>query len=208
MKKYVRVVDLDDPFFKTLGLTATAFADWANEPIAFIELQVRYAGTDENGQNVEKTQNFTLTKDHTTEFWDPSLIGAKREYQYRWRMAYNGKDPTEFTSWQSETTPKLNVSVANVGKIVLQVLAGNIDFGQVTKSTQVDLKYSDQAAAVEEQTTTVVLNATAGDKTYERYIYTSWNKPIQYRTRFFLKNDQTVEKPRLAAIDCTPVAHQ
>src|SRR6185437_13572775 len=62
MKKYVRVVDLDDPFFKTLQLTATAFADWANEPIAFVEVQMRYTGTDENDQNVEKVQTFTFTK--------------------------------------------------------------------------------------------------------------------------------------------------
>lgn len=193
MKKYVRVVDLDDPFFKTLQLTATTFADWANEPIAFVEAQIRYTGTDENGQNVEKVQTFTFTKDHTSDFWDPSLIGAKREYEYRWRMAYLGKEPTQFTNWQRDTTPRLNLSIANVGKIVLPVLAGNIDFSQVTKSVQVDLSYADSSAGVNEEGTTLVLNSSALEKSYSRYIYAKWNRPIKYRTRFFLKNDQMVE---------------
>jgi len=193
MKKYVRVVDLDDDFFKTLQLTVTAFADWANEPIAFVEMQVRYTGVDENNRKVEKVQTFTFTKDHTTEFWDPSLIGAKREYQYRWRMAYLGKEPTEFTKWQSTTTPKLNLSIGNVGKIVLQVLAGNIDFGQVTKSAQVDLSYSDPGSQAQEESVTVALTSSAQDRTYQRYIYTPWDRPVRYRTRFFLKNDQVVE---------------
>ena len=193
MKKYVRVVDLDDDFFKTLGLTANVFADWANEPIAFVETQIRYTGSDENGQSVEKVQTFTFNKDHTSDFWDPSLIGKKREYEYRWRMAYMGKEPTAFTSWQRDTTPRLNLSIANVGKIALPVLAGNIDFGQVTKSVQVDLNYSDPASGVAEEATTLVLNAASQSQTYARYIYSPWDQPIKYRTRFFLKNDQTVE---------------
>jgi hypothetical protein len=193
MKKYVRVVDLDDPFFKTLGLTATVFADWANEPIAFVETQIRYTGTDENNQNVEKVQTFTFTKDHTSDFWDPSLIGAKREYEYRWRLAYMGREPAEFTRWENDTTPRLNLSIADVGKIVLPVLAGNIDFTQVTKQVQVDLSYADPASGVNEESTTLVLNGSALEKTYSRYIYTKWDRPFKYRTRFFLKNDQTVE---------------
>lgn len=179
--------------FKTLGLTATVFADWANEPIAFVETQFRYTGNDENNVPVEKVQTFTFTKDHTTEFWDPSLIGSKREYEYRWRLAYLGRDALPFTEWKTDTTPRLNVSVENVGKIALPVLAGNIDFGQVTKQVQVDLSYADLASGVPEESTTLVLNGAALAQNYNRYIYTKWDQPIKYRTRFFLKNDQSVE---------------
>lgn len=193
MKKYVRVIDLDDPFFKTLGLTATAFADWANEPIAFVETQFRYIGNDENNQPVEKVQTFTFTKDHTSDVWDPSLIGAKREYQYRWRLGYLGKDPLPFSDWKSDTSPRLNLSVENVGKVALPVLAGNIDFAQITKQVQVDVSYADLASGVPEEATTLVLNAATLTQNYNRYIYTRWDQPVRYRTRFFLKNDQTVE---------------
>ncbi len=193
MKKYVRVVDLDDDFFKTLGLTANIFADWENEPIAFVEMQIRYSGQDENNQHVEKVQTFTFTKDHTSDFWDPSLIGSKREYEHRWRMAYLGREASEFTRWEKDTSPRLNISIGNVGKIVLPVLAGNIDFTQVTKQVQVDLAYTDSSSHVNEEGTTLVLNSAAPSQTYSRYIFTDWDRPVKYRTRFFLKNDQMVE---------------
>lgn len=193
MKKYVRKVDLFDEFFNTLGLTVSVFADWANEPIAFVEVQMRYTGTDENNQHVEKVQTFTFDKEHTSDFWDPSLIGAKREYEYRWRMAYAGREPTDFTAWDSDTTPRLNISIANVGKVVLPVLVGNIDFGQVAKQVQIDVSYADPLNGVNEEMTTLVLNAATQEHTYSRYIYTGWDCPIKYRTRFFLKNEQTVE---------------
>jgi hypothetical protein len=193
MRKYVRVVDLNDPFFMTLGLTTTAFADWDNEPIDFVEAQIRYTGRDENNQQVEKVETFTFTKDHTTATWDPSLIGSKREYEYRWRVGFTGRGAGEFTRWERDTTPQLNLSVAEPGKVAVQVLAGNIDFGQVTKQVQVDLRYADKSSDVLEESTTLVLNAAAQDKLYKRYIYTAWDKPVEYRTRIFLKNDQTIE---------------
>lgn len=193
MRKYVRVVDLDDPFFKTLGLTATCFADWANEPIAFVECQVRYEGKDENNLQVEKVHTFTFTKDHTTETWDPSLIGSKREYTYRWRVGFLGREPGKFTKWEKDTTPRLNLSIADPGKIAIKVLAGNIDFAQITRTAQVDIKYGDSASGVEEEATTLLLVNGQLEQNYERYIFADWDRPVRYRTRFFLKNDQTIE---------------
>ncbi|MCL4247964.1 MAG: hypothetical protein KJ065_07435 [Anaerolineae bacterium] len=191
LRKYVRVVDLNDPFFQTLGLTVTCFADWDSEPIAFVETQIRYTGRDENNQRVEKFETFTFTKDETSGTWDPSLIGAKREYEYRYRIGFEGREPGEFTDWETETSPRLNVTVADPGKIAIKVLAGNVDFAQVTKSVQVDLNYSDVNVA--EESMTVILSNGQLENTYERYIFTEWDRPVRYRTRFFLKNDQTVE---------------
>jgi hypothetical protein len=193
MRKYVRVVDLDDPFFKTLGLTATCFADWAAEPIAFVECQVRYSGRDENNLDVEKVQTFTFTKDHTTDTWDPSLIGKKREYSYRWRVGYFGREPGEFTSWERDTTPRLNLSIADTGKVAIKILSGNVDFAQITKTVQVDLQYADAGSDVPDEAITLVLANGQQEQNYQRYIYTQWDRPVRYRTRFFLKNDQTIE---------------
>lgn len=39
----------------------------------------------------------------------------------------------------------------------------------------------------------MVLNASAQDKLYQRYIYAGWDMPVRYRTRIFLKNDQMLE---------------
>jgi hypothetical protein len=75
------------------------------------------------------------------------------------------------------------------------VLAGNIDWAQITKTVQVDLKYADSGSNVPEEVTTLVLANGQPEQNYQRYIYTAWDRPMQYRTRFFLKNDQTIESP-------------
>jgi hypothetical protein len=191
MRKYVRVVDLTDPFFQTLGLKVTCFADWDNEPIAFVEAQIRYSGRDENNQEVEKVETFTFNKANTVGEWDPSLIGRKREYSYRWRVGFQGREPGEFTGWERDTSPNLNISVADPGKIAIRVMAGNVDFNQITKQVQVDLSYAD--SDVQEESTTVILANGQLENNYQRYIYTEWDRPVRYRTRFFLKNDQMIE---------------
>jgi hypothetical protein len=63
----------------------------------------------------------------------------------------------------------------------------------VTKSVQVDLSYSDPASGIDEEGTTLILNAASQDKNYARYIYSNWDRPIRYRSRFFLKNEQMIE---------------
>jgi len=193
MKKYVRSVDLDDDFFKTLKLSVSAFADWDNEPIAFVECQLRYSGRDENNLLVEKVETFTFNKEKSTDIWDPSLIKSKREYSYRWRVAFNGQEPDEFTRWTTDTTPNLNISIADPGKISIRVLAGNIDFEQTVEQVQVELSYRDAGSDVDEEATTFVLANGQTEQVYERYIYTEWDRPVRYRTRFFLKDGQQIE---------------
>lgn len=193
MRRFIRQVDLTDSFFQSLGLKVNCFADWASEPIAFVEAQVQYEGRDENDERVEKVQTFTFTKDHTQDAWDPSLIGKKREYSYRWRVGFLGREAGEFTRWERDRTPMLNLSVADPGKIAVDVLAGNVDFKQITNQIQVDLRYSDQRSDVGEESMTIVLADGAQSRRYERYIYQEWDQPLFYRTRFFLKDGQRFE---------------
>jgi hypothetical protein len=192
MRKYVRVVDLDDDFFKTLGLKATAFADWEKDEIAFVEVQVHYEGTDENDDHVEKDQSFTLTKAAATGAWDPSLIGAKREYEYRYRIAHEGREAGEWTRWEKDSRPHLNFNVAAPGRIKAKVLAGNLDFQQVVAQAQLEISYADTSAGVPEEGTRLVLNAGQGEQSYERMIYVPRRRPLRYRQFFFLKSGQTV----------------
>jgi hypothetical protein len=192
MKQFVRVVDLEDPFFQTLNLTATAFAPW-DKNIDFVEVQFRYHGRDENNQPEEKVQAFTFTKDHTTDKWDPRLIDGKREYEYQWRVGYTGHGTGDWSGWVKETAPQLNIDVGNPGHIELPVAVGNVNFGDVTASVQVDLSYADTAHGVAEQSTTLILGQAPLQQTYDRWLFTPQVNPIRYRTRFFLKTGQEVE---------------
>lgn len=193
MRKYVREIDLDDDFFKTLGLEVTAFADWEGEPIDFVEVQLRYSGRDENNQTVEKNESFTFTKDNVTGTWDPSLIGSKREYEYRYRVGFSGEGAGEWTRWERSQAPHLNVSVADPGKINIMVMPGNINFDEVVDQVQVEMHYADPGDDVAEEATVIVLNSASGSQAFERYIFTEWDKPVKYKARFFLKDGQQID---------------
>ena len=190
MRKYVREIDLNDPFFMTLGLTVNVFADW--EPIAFVEVQVRYDGRDENGDLVEKQETFTMSKDHITETWDPSLIKAKREYGYRYRMAFLGREPERFTRWEKDRTPTLNLSIAKAGKVHIRIQAGQIDF-KTMDHVQVDVSYKDTGSGIQEEVNTYKLADGQLEQVYERDIFTEWDRPARYRCRFILKDGQMIE---------------
>ena len=193
MRKYVREVNLDDDFFKTLDLKVTAFADWENEPIDFIEVQLLYSGRNENNQLEEKTESFTLTKDAPTGAWDPSLIGAKREYEYRYRVGFTGRGPGEWTRWEKSKAPHLNISVADPGKVSVMVVPGSINFDDVVDQVQVELTYSETGDEVGEEAAIFVINDASGSQTFERYIFTEWDQPVRYKSRFFLKDGQQFE---------------
>ena len=193
MRKYVRQIDLDDDFYKTMGLKVTAFADWEGEPIDFIEVQLLYSGRNENNQAVEKTESFTFTKESSTGEWDPSLIGAKREYEYRYRVGFTGREPGDWTRWERSKSPHLNVSVADPGKVSVMVVPGSLNFDDVVEQVQVELSYSDPGDDIGEEATVIVLNDAAGSQTFERYIFTEWDNPVKYKMRFFLKDGQQIE---------------
>lgn len=192
MKKYVRLIDLTDPFFATLGLTVTAFANWS-EPIDFVECQLQYNGTDENGQQQQKVQTFTLTKAQPSGFWDPRLLKNSRRYSYRWRIGYSGHGTSDFSEWKDDTTPNLNLAIVNPGRIAINVLAGNIDFTQHTKLVQVEMKFEDSNVVEAVEGTTLQLAAGQPSGNYVRDIFIPWKTPVQYKTHFFLKNDMVID---------------
>ena len=142
---------------------------------------------------MENVETFTFTKTNSNGKWDPSLIGNKREYSYRWRVGFQGREAGRFTRWERDTTPMLNISIANPGKIAVDVLAGNIDFKQTVSQVQVELSYGDTAAGVPEESDTIVLVDGVPSKSYQRYIFADMDKPFRHRARFFLKGGQQIE---------------
>lgn len=200
VKQFVRKIDLDDPFFQTLQLQAQVFGvDWETDPIDFVDVEFRYEGTDENGQEVLKSTSATFTKDVSTFEWDPSLIGNKRRYAYRWRIGYRGHGASEWSDFEDAVTNRLSLQVAPPGKVGLSVMAGNIDFATTTKSVQVQVSYADTAHGVAPDSTTLQLKAeTTAAQEYERWIFVPKQAEATYAATFFLKNDQQIDVPAVS----------
>lgn len=193
MKNFVRKVNLNDPFFQTLGLEVNVFANWDDNPLAFVEVEVRYDGRDENGQIVREGKTMTFNQGETSDEFDPTLINGKREYFYRWRLAYTGKEAGEFTRWHRERSTALNIAIPDSGRINLQILAGAIDFAQTVDHVQVSVSYKDSANGVDEQTQTFKLTDGQESHTYIRDLFTEWDKPVTWKALYFLKDGQMIE---------------
>lgn len=193
IRQYVRKIDLDDPFFQTLDLKAWVFGiDWDKDPIDFVEVEIDYRGTDENGQPVTKATTFIFTKDKKEFAWDPSLIGAKREYRCRWRIGYRGHEPSDWSTWEAKASNRLSLSVTPPGKIDVSFKVGDISFDTVTKSVQLEVEYEDSTHGVPKIGTMIKLDAAAAEQRFSHWIFKPRSKPVRYRSTFFLKNGQTI----------------
>ncbi|QJP16076.1 hypothetical protein G3545_21985 [Starkeya sp. ORNL1] len=194
VKQYVRKITLDDPFFQTLNLKAYVFGiDWDKDPVDAVQVEFKYDGVDENNRPDSKSTAANFTKDVKEFKWDPSLIGAKREYSYRWRVIYKGGTTSAWTQFERSSTNRLSIAVRAPGKIEIKLRAGNIDFANITKTVQVELEYEDSSQGVTKETSAFILDGSAAEQVYTRWIFVPRTKPVRYRARFFLKNDQTVE---------------
>ncbi len=183
--RYVRRVDLDDDFFKTLDLSVRPFANFAKDDIAVVEAEVRYRHGGET-----KTQTFTFTAaDTDPKRWNPSLIGNARTYEYRWRVGFNGRALPAYTEadWQETSTRNLNHVVETPGRLSVEVSGVGLDFATVLDAVLVELKYADPAHDVAPIAHAVVLTDAVRSATWERLLYAPWAKPVDYRVGYLLK---------------------
>lgn len=191
MSPFIRVVDTNaDPFFKTLGLEARAFAKWDEDDVAFVELEMKY----EQGGQV-KVQTFTFTKEKSEpQKWDPALIDGKREYQYRWRVGFEGREPGDWSKWEKTTTRNLNVAVETPGKLQVEVTGVGLDFENVLDAVLVHLRYADPARQVPMGGQSVLITKDRPSGTWSRQLFAPWDKPLEYRVEYLLKSGITLTK--------------
>ena len=192
LKRFVRVVDLTDPFFEHLNLSARVFADFEGGDLEAVEVEIRYSGRDANGDSKEKGTSFTFTS-REPQTWSPALIGGERKYEYRYRVKFKGREFTEPTKWERSSAPDLNVSVSTAGRVALAVHAGDIDFESLVKRVQVTLVYADPAAGIPEELFTVTLDAAHLEQNYERRIFDIVRQPLRYKRRFLLQSGEVIE---------------
>ena len=190
MKKFVRVVDLNDKFFRTLDLRARAIANWAEDDVALVELEVKYG----SGADL-KTNTFTFTaNDNEVQEWDPGLNDAgDREYQYRFRIGFNGREPGDFSRWDDATSRDLNIIVPTPGKLRVDVNGAAVDFENIVSAVLVHMRYEDSPAGVDLLETSVLLASERQSGTWEQLLFTEWDKPLEYRFDYLLKNGKRLD---------------
>lgn len=191
MTPFVRVIDTNrDSFFKTLGLKARAFANWEEDAIAFVELEVKY---EQRGE--VKVQSFTFTPaDHEPRSWDPALIAGKREFSFRWRVGFEGRSPGDWSTWEKSTTRDLNVSIETPGKLDVEVTGVGLDFENVLDAVLVHLRYEDAPRDVPLVGRSLLISKERPSGKWTRQLFVPWDKPVEYRVEYLLKSGTMVSK--------------
>jgi hypothetical protein len=187
MGKFVRLVDLDDPFFTTLALEARAFARWAEDEIDFVEVQIEYGrGADLRAKHF----TFTAANAATAQTWDPFLIDEKREYRFRWRANFKGREAKErdWSKWVRDTRRHLNVSVETPGVLDVTVLGAGLNFEDVVELVMVTLRYGDRGNDIDTEEHSLLLAPGRLEGKWTRKLYAPWEKPIDYQVQYLLKN--------------------
>lgn len=187
MGKFVRLVDLDDPFFTTLALEARAFARWAEDEIDFVEVQIEYGrGADQRNKHF----TFTAANAATAQTWDPFLINDKREYSFRWRANFKGREAKErdWSRWVKDTRRHLNISVETPGVLNVTVLGAGLNYEDVVELAMVTLRYGDRSNDIDTEEHSILLTAGRLEGNWTRKLYAPWEKPIDYQVQYLLKN--------------------
>ncbi|MBK6919181.1 MAG: hypothetical protein IPH07_17435 [Deltaproteobacteria bacterium] len=190
MTAFVREVDLDDPFFKTLALSVRALARWQEDGVAAVEVEVKY---EHDGEL--KTNTFTFTPAATDpQKWDPALIGKKRDYTWRSRVTFVGRAAGEWSRWETATTRDLNIAVPTPGKLEVAVSGVGIDYENVVDAVLVHLRYQDTARDVPLAGQSILLAADRTSGTWTRMLYADWDKPLEFRVEYLLKTGTVVTR--------------
>lgn len=192
LKAFVRTIDLDDDFFKHLGLSVRVFTDFHDDALSAVEVQVRYEGQDESGVNRSLSETFTFTS-NDPQTWNPSLIGRQRQYFYRYRVAFKDRGFSAYTDWAPSSSPDLNVAIPAPGRVKMEVLGGDIDFANLIERVQVPIAYEDASAGIQRDESTAMLTAASPEGRYERLIYDLRRQPILYKRRFTFKTGRVLE---------------
>ena len=175
---YAIEVDLNDPFFQTLDVMVRVNADFANLPIYNVEVKLSYPyGRD------KPVEEFAFAMPDDISRFRTFVADNIRKYNYVYQVNYKGSSKV-FTSQEFETDDtQLTINVDDLGILVVDIAAGDIDFDQV-KQAQIVIRYEDAGIKpIEHQ-----FNMTRDNSTFQirEVIFKPRTKPILYSVKYIM----------------------
>lgn len=191
LKRHLVVVTADD--FNALGVTVRPLIDFDNQPVQALEVQTEYSAKDDNGQVRTTPGSFTFKSGETAPAkFNPTLIGGKREYRFRYRVFYDDGSAGEYTPWESSTNRSLNVAVPNPGKLNLEVSAASLDW-DVVRAVRTDLLYSDPSDGAASLPRSFELTKLTPVMKWEHAFNHAMNGSTAAKITYFLADNKVVE---------------
>jgi hypothetical protein len=192
---YARVIDLDDPFFKTLRVNVFVNADFKNLPIHSVEVKLTYQGRPmPNLAEGEPDGEVVLGSEGAVGKFAAFIAGDDWKYKYSYQVNYRGES-RQFQSPEIETNEgNLTIGVDDVGLLAVDVSAGDLNWSELER-VGVVLTYEDSAhgvAPIEEQ---FQLTQAAPEHRIQRVIFQPLRNNYRYRVKYFMKGGKEFQGP-------------
>jgi hypothetical protein len=185
----VRTIALGDPFWDTLALRVTAYADFGTTPIAFLQVDIAYDGGDATRPAFTASLVFEANGVTRTLPEPPPLLGGVRTYRYQTKIAYTGHDARVVSPWTTTDRFDLDVWAVDPAKLDVTVLAGDVDF-TVVRSVVATVAFDDPAGQPVEHPLT--LTADVGSASLVRVLEAPLAKPARVTPTFYLADGTTM----------------
>jgi hypothetical protein len=193
-KTLVFDVDLQDaPWYHNLKVQVNTSLDWDRfgDVVHSVVGTFRYDEERDDGTRVVATDSVIFTdSDKATKLFQAHVakVGLDSytvdvEVNYKAGPRLQATFPAVRTSKRAYT-----IEVPNPGLIDIDFAVDPGVFGEKLTSIEVEVQYGDRARSVGDVTETVVLNANQTLKNYRRWIYAPFDKPIQWRTTYIIKD--------------------
>lgn len=183
---FSRVVDLNDPFFRTLDVAIRVQAAFDTLPLHSVEVKVEY---DPTGQNIVVEPVFTSSAqvEHMRAF----VANNNRHYRYQYQVNYQGQSRSFRSEYQESNDPSLVINAGDLGILDLRLVAVEGMFSSVA-SAMVSLWYvvgSDRFEAVRS------LTRDNPEARWTEVIFSERRLPIHYQVTYTMADGREVTTP-------------
>lgn len=186
---YASVVDLNDPFFRTMTVSMRVNADFQKLPLHSVELKVEY---DPAGQNIVSEPVFTGPDSLAS--LEAFVANNDKRYTYTYQVNYKGEARSFVSEPKVSNDPSLVINVGDVGVLDLDIAPGDLNFAQVG-SAQVSLWYQEGADPRLEASFT--LDKEHPNHSWTKVIFAPRRAPVHYRVKYFMVDGREFEGAEL-----------
>lgn len=184
---YASTVDLDDPFFDELNVQIRVNADFESLPLHSVEVEMDYPHGDE-----ARTREYAFDGPDTVHTFQSRMADGKDTYRYSYQVNYQGQ-AAAFQSEVQETDERvLTVGVDDVGILLVDVEAGDLNFEQVDQ-VQVTLRYDDSSNDVSLIERQFTVNEENSSHQLREVILAPVQQPYEYRMKYFMSDGREYE---------------
>lgn len=176
--RYFTDVDLNDDFFKQLIVAVQVNADFERLPLYGVVVHLDYQG---------EIRDFAFHNADDIGKFAAYIKDDRRDYTYKYRVAYKGKSRHFESGPQTDNFQVLTIGVDDVGMLLVDVIAGNLDF-EKTDNAQVSFRYEDAENDIKPIERQFIIDKENTQHKIQEILFAPRNKPYQYRIDYFMKD--------------------